>query len=482
MTSVSVPGPPARRPTRSRIVVLGGLVAVIAGVGAASAVWPPLPAVPAPVATATEAPPASAISSSWFCAGGTVGPGSGARPVIFLANPTDRAVDGAITTVVAGATSAGARRDLVVPAGGVLAVDPGAGTSGSGTAATTVVLAGGGVVADQVVSGPAGWSMTPCASSTSSTWYLAGGATTGGNDLSLTLFNPTASPAVVGLSFDTPGGLVVPQPYQGIVIPPRALAVEHIGDYVQNQPDITTIVDASSGQVVADALQQRSSAAGTGLSLLLGAPATSTGWSMAATTDVHGGTVAVHVANPGAVPVTATITAGLAEASITPVVVTVPPQSAVVFRPTSTPRFPPATPYSLTVAGSGPLVVTRTVGAPGGAPAWGDLRATPRAAARWVVPAPGVPGAPVVANAARDELAIADTGTSPATVRVTTMAGAVVATVHVPAGSLAVLRDRQVTGLSWLVVDADVPVVVSADAVPSGAPGVVATAGIALGG
>ena len=411
-----------------------------------------------------------------------MGPGSVAHPVIYLANPTGRAVRGAATTVVAGGTGRTLRRSLVVPAGGTVAVDPGAGANGAGTSGTVVVLAGGGVVAEQVVSGPGGWAMAPCASSTSSVWYLAGGATTGGNDLAVTLFNPTASPAVVGLSFDTPGGLVVPQPYQGLVVPPRGLMVEHVGDYVQDQPDVTTIVDASSGQVVADALQQRSSTAGTGLSLLLGAPAAATQWSLAATTDVPGGTVVVHVANPGVAPVTATIDAGLAEAAVTPVTLTVPPQGDAVFRPTSTPRFPPSTPYSLTITGSGPLVVTRTVGAPKGAPAWGDLRATAWPATRWVVPAPGAPGAPAVGGAGRDELAIADTGTRPALVRVTSLAGVVVATVRVPAGSLAVLKGRQVTGLSWLVVDTDVPVVVSADSSPSGAPGVVATSGLQLAG
>ncbi len=476
------PVPPPRRPTRSRLVALGALVAVVGGVAAADAVWPPPHVAPPPVPSVTALAPDASVTSSWYCAGGSVGAGSTARPVVELANPTGRTVAGTATTVVAGTAASGVRRDLSVPAHGVLALDPSAGAPGAGPSATTIVLAGGGVAAEQVVAGPAGWSMAPCASSTAATWYLAGGTTTAGNQLSLSVFNPTSGPAVVGLSFDTPAGVLSPQPYQGIVIPPGGVVVEHLGDFVQDQPDVTTIVSASSGQVVADALQQRSSSAGTGLSVLLGAPTTSSTWDLAPTTDVPGGTVVVHLANPGTAPVTATIGAVLAEASIVPVTVTVPPQSSVVFRPTSTPRFPLQTPYALTVQASGGLVVTRTVGAPSGMPAWGDLRGTPAPATRWVVPAPGVPGSPGLAGASRRTVAVSNTGSMPATVEVTTLSGARVATLHVPAGSLDVLGNRGVVGLSWLVVRSDVPVVVGADSAPTGVPGVVGAAGFPWGG
>ena len=50
-----------------------------------------------------------------------------------------------------------------------------------------------------MVEGPSGWSEAPCASTTSTRWYFASGATSNGNSLYVSLFNPTTSVAVVDL-------------------------------------------------------------------------------------------------------------------------------------------------------------------------------------------------------------------------------------------------------------------------------------------
>ena len=88
-------------------------------------------------------------------------------------------------------------------------------------------------MASQVVSGPLGWSTAPCASRTAAQWAFAGGSTTAGNSLTLALFDPAAPAAVVNITFLTTTGLVTPQAYQGLVVPPGRLVVENVGAFVQ---------------------------------------------------------------------------------------------------------------------------------------------------------------------------------------------------------------------------------------------------------
>ena len=110
------------------------------------------------------------------------------------------------------------RRRVRVPARASLAVNPAEGLA-AGSDATAFAFSGGGVVATQAASGPNGWSTAPCASRIASQWAFAGGATTAGNTLTLSLFNPAATEAVVNVSFLTEGGVIAPQQYQGLVVP-----------------------------------------------------------------------------------------------------------------------------------------------------------------------------------------------------------------------------------------------------------------------
>ena len=66
------------------------------------------------------------------------------------------------------------------------------------------------MVASQVVPGANGWSTAPCASRIASQWAFAGGSTTTGNTLTLSLYNPTATEAVVNVSFLTGQGSTRP--------------------------------------------------------------------------------------------------------------------------------------------------------------------------------------------------------------------------------------------------------------------------------
>ena len=418
--------------------------------------------------------PAAARSSSAFC---TADAGRAAASTIYLTNTSARPVAGSMTTVSlsSGGPVVSVRRAVTVPSLGTAAVDPALGMP-AGSTASSFAFAGGGVSADQVVAGPAGWSMAPCASQISAEWAFAGGSTAAGDTLTLALFDPTASPATVNVSFLTPRGLLTPQSYQGLLVGAGQLVTENVGDYVQDVPAIATIVSADSGAVVSDELQQTT---GPGLSLRLGSPDLSTSWQFPQNTPVTGSTVAFDLANPGTSAVTASLSVGVSAATVMPKSIEVPPQSNVVFDASNAAGWPVRVPYSVSVQASGPVVVGRSVSAPSGAapPTWGSSAGTTTLSTRWLVPGPGVASAPGIAGAATRSLAITDPGSAPAAVVVAVLGGRRVATVTVEPGAPVVLGPKTVGGLRVFTVTSSQPVAVEADSVPSGAPGVVSFTG-----
>jgi hypothetical protein len=461
------------------------VVAAVTVVALISAHLPPSSAAPAAgLYDGVPISPTGAYSSSAFC---TAGSGTAAADGVYLTNSTSRAVTGvatAVGTAAASGTVPSVRSGVSVPAFGSTAFDPYNGLP-SGDVATSFVFDGGGVVADQVVSGPNGWSMAPCASQTSPDWSFAGGSTTAGNTLTLSLLNPSSTEAVVDISFLTGSGKVSPQTYQGLVVPPGQLVVENVGDFVQNASAIATLVSAESGSVVSSQFQQWSSGATGGVSLQLGAPAASRIWRFAQTTTesetaAPGSAVDFTLANPGSATATATILVGLPSGSVVPKQVSVPALSTAVFAASGANGLPEQVPYSVTIESDAPIVVGRTVQAAAGAqvPVWGSSAGTVTVANRWLVPAPGVPGAPGAPNAKLNSLAVANPGPSKARVTIADLGSSrPLAVVTVGAGQLMVLGPLLVGGLKPVTVSSTRTVNVEEDAWPTGTPGVVSSAG-----
>ena len=476
----------SREPVPRRTSVIIAVIAVIAGVaGIAAAAGTPAPAAAPSTADGIAVAPATAYSSSAFCSAGT---GTAANTTIYLTNSTRSPVSGVMTTV-APAGAAGAvptvRRSVTVPALGTLTVDPADGLP-AGSNASGFSFAGGGVVASQVVSGANGWTTAPCASRIASEWDFAGGSTTTGNTLTLSLYNPAATEAVVNVSFLTGQGLVTPQKYQGLEVPAGQLVEENVGDYVQGSSasTIATMVVAQAGGLVSSEFQQWSSGPTGGMSLRLGSPALSTSWRLAQTTAMPQSTVDLYLAKTGSSPATATITLGLSSGTVVPHRVVVPPVSITAFPASGTPGLPQQTPYAVTVTSTAPIVVGRSVEAPPGSPSpvWGSSAATTTVATHWLVPGPGVPGAPAITNATVSSLAVANSGTTASRVVVARLGGTrTVAMFTVAPGRIVVLGPKQVGGLATLTVSASQPVFVEEDSQPAGTPGIVSSSGFSLG-
>jgi hypothetical protein len=463
--------PDERRP--HRLLVLSMVVVVVVGVGVLSAVL----SVPAVPTTAAEPPvaftvaPTSAGTSSSFCAAGT---GTAAGTTVFLTNTRPRTAHGVMTTTVAGASGSVSHEQPVdVPPDRTTAVDPGAGLPG-GSIASTLAFTGGGVAVDQEVSGAGGWSMAPCASTVATQWYFPSGSTAGGNSLTLSLFNPTASPVLADVTFLTANGLLTPQPFQGIVVGPGQLVDEDVGSYAQSLTEVATVVSVVSGALVADEFQQWGGPS-TSLSLELGSIQASAVWRFAGTTPASGSTVGFDIGNPSSSPVSVTFSAKLPSATVVPHTLEVAGFSTASFS-SSTPGWPSGSPVAVTVRADGPVVVGQSVIAAAGTPPPGQglSLGTSSAASEWLVPAPWAAGAPAtsVATSIRS-LSVANAGDSPCRVTISSLGRLRPAVnVVIAPGQLADLGRQQIPTGSPYLVTATSLVVVDADLVPS-APGVV---------
>jgi hypothetical protein len=303
--------------------------------------------------------------------------------------------------------------------------------------------------------------------------------------MTLSLFNPTASDASVNISFFTNSGLITPQAYQGLTIPAGRMVVENVGDFVQNAPEIATLVTAQAGGLVSTEFQQLASGSIGGLSLRLGAPDPSAVWRFAQTTDTSGSTVTFYLANPTTAPVSATIAFGLPSGSVVPRHLLVGPLSLSAFVASGATGVPKEVPYSVTISASAPIVAGRSVQAAIAAtpPVWGSSSGTVTVARRWLVPGPGVQNAPGTAGATVESLAVANPGASVAMVTVAVLGGRhPISMFAVAPGAVTVLGPKQVGGLPVLSVSSSQPVNVEEDSGPSGAPGVVSSTGFPFAG
>jgi hypothetical protein len=473
----------AQRPVAGRAAAIVTVVAVIAGIGIASATIG-LPPAPPSASTGDGVPvaPADAQVSTLFCTSGAgVDAGAGATEVVVLANSTHSAARGVMTAVPASGTTL-VRTPLSVPARGTADVIPATGLP-VGATASTFTFTGGGVTGTMVIGGPTGWSTAPCASTVSAQWEFAGGSTNTGL-LDLSLYDPTAASAVVDVSFLTAnGGLLQPQAYQGIMLTPGQLVVAGLAAYVQNQPVVATMVQASSGAVVATELDRLAVPSGSGLALVAGTPALATTWRFAQTTALQGGNVSLVVANPGMAPVAAVVRVGLSGATVTPRVLDVPARSVATLAVSGVAGWPLGSPYSLTVTAPTPIIVGRSVSAPSGSasPQAGLTGGTTTTARSWLVVGPGSPGNALSAGAAIRSLAVADPGSAPIQVTVVPLGGGrPLAMARAQPHGLVVFGAAAVGGLQPLVVTASGPAVVEAEYGPTGAPGVISTAGFPL--
>jgi hypothetical protein len=359
-------------------VLLGGAVIDRAGAAHVNPAVVSESVAPVPVAA-----PATALSSSWFCAGG-----SDSTPIVgsgyaVVANDGPRAVTGTVEVVGSnGATNS-------VP----INVAPGASTAvpetvkgGSPWVGAIVDVDAGAVATSQVTDGPQGRTVSPCATSGSARWYLPIGQTRVNATDTILLLNPFSKASIVDLSFSTDQGAETPIDFQGLDVPPRGLLAVPLRDHLRRRASIATTVSARSGNVVAWEAEvvtppaKGQALVGTpaanspladpaspipGLTVSLGASSAGTSWVWPDGLTGPALDEQYVVYNPGDATAEVRLAFGLPQGTAEPLDITVGPGQLVPVVAEEQPRIPAGTPHTVTLTSLNgvPVVASRVVAA-----------------------------------------------------------------------------------------------------------------------
>jgi hypothetical protein len=313
------------------------------------------------------APPASALSSTWYCAGGSAASSGTADMSVAVVNDGQDPRTGTITFT----PNQGDPKSVpvTVPPSS-RAVFRALDAVKAPFVAATVELDGGAAAAEVGVGGPLGSSVTQCASSASDTWYFAEGVTTKDAAETLFVYNPFPEDAIVDLTFSTEDGVSAPQGLQGLAVRGRGLLPVNVGDFVHRRQQVSTQLTTRVGRVVVSRLQTFDGTAGRkGQSLALGAPAPSRTWYFPEGIVAPGITERYQLYNPANREVRAELNLALEQGAAEPIDVTVPAQARVTVSGNDEKRIPRQVAHAVTVTSENPgLVVERAIDAVSPAP------------------------------------------------------------------------------------------------------------------
>lgn len=362
-----------------RVPVVVGIAAVLVAAGLVDRyVDRPPPGAVSEVGTVGMpiAAPATALTSTWYCARGDG---------ITVANPTAEEVTGTVTVV----PDEGDSRSVPITVKPLDSVSLKlADVVQAAHAAALVDLDGGQVAVEHWLAGPAGTSLAPCASGASTRWYFASGSTAKDATLLLALYNPFPEDAIVDLSFSTEQGRAVPADFQGLVVPAGRLLVTDVGEHVRRREAISTQVTVRSGRVVADQVLTRTAPGQAGVSLRLGAPATAAKWYFPDGYVADGSGEVYTLFNPNDTEALVDLRVALDEGDAEPFELTVPARGRVEVVSHAEDRLPKGMGRSAVVEsldGVGVVAERSNTTAPGASRAGRvDLLGSPRTARSWL--------------------------------------------------------------------------------------------------
>lgn len=107
-----------------------------------------------------------------------------------------------------------------------------------------------------VVPRPTALEESPCSMGTATSSYLASGSTKGQSDVLVSLFDPTATQAVVGIRVATGSEPVSPPALQGLIVKPYSLQVFDVARWVVQQGPIAIAVTTTAGRVALGAAER----------------------------------------------------------------------------------------------------------------------------------------------------------------------------------------------------------------------------------
>jgi len=466
------------------IVVVIAVVVVMTVVDGSVGRGAPASFTTSPLVSGTSVVPAGLGTSSWFCTGGS-GAGAGAEATVVMVNPTGNEVYGTLTAI----PSTGKSRtvSVTVAPGAMTSIVPAHVAPGPWLAAS-VELDRSGIGVDETVSSPLGWSEAPCASSTANHWYFPDGSTAGDNGAVLSIFNPGVTEAVVDTDLVTAGQQVLkPAAYQGVTVGAGSVVTEYVSDHDAADAAFAASVVAVTGSVVASELQSFAPTADHGLSLLLGAPSTSTTWSFPETEVVGHSQVDFRLYDPLSRPARVSMDVGFTGGSSSPMVIDVPAGRTATVDAAQQARLPVGVSYQVHFVSTNGIgvVVSRSVTAPagGGAPQVGMSLGVAEASTQWLLPSITAPGSTPWSFAVEDlagrPVSVTISGVSSASVPSPASIGPF--TVEPSTPRVFGETPPPPIGTVPVIVSASGPIAVELDPEPVGTPGVVVLPALPMG-
>jgi hypothetical protein len=133
----------------------------------------------------------------------------------------------------------------------------------AGFAAVSVESDRGGIGVSEAIEGAANATgkvlpSSPCTLGSAQNGYIPAGSTAGSSSVTLSLFDPLATPAVVDVSVSNGSGLSSPPAFQGLVVPASGLVVLDLRRWVFQVSSLAVNATAVSGSVVVGALEHTS--------------------------------------------------------------------------------------------------------------------------------------------------------------------------------------------------------------------------------
>ncbi len=363
-----------------------------------------------------------AVSSSFYCAGGTAAPNGAFDSTIIIANPNPDPITTTVTVYPAAApgdTAGEAAVAALKPVTKQVAVGSRtrvgvrlATVQQSPYAAALVETSDPDVAVEHTIVGKQGVNASPCASAPSSSWYFPTGTTTRDAREQLAIFNPFSADAVVDVTYQTNDGFRAPDGEQGLPITAGHLRIVDVTADVPRLEQLAAFVSARSGQVVVDRLQSFDGSdpnhpAGTAATL--GAPQPASVWTFPHGSVSDSVRETITLANPSddqaQVQLEITLDDPATNGVVDPIPVAVPARGYAQVAMQDQTRVPKGIGHSVTVRStSGPAVVAERVlraalasNRQGYAPAIG----APLLATRWLFADGGA-----MANTSEENLAV----------------------------------------------------------------------------
>ena len=233
--------------------------------------------------------------------------------------------------------------------------DPSAGVRGDyfGVGAQ---VSGGGVVGVEVTKERT--SEAPCISRGIANWFAAGFDTTVGSTAILSVYNPTATPAVFNVSTFSAQGYVAPQKFQGYAVGAHSQAEINLGTAIVDLSDVGVHVRVLRGTLDIVGLQH----SGPTVSYNPGVDEPSTSAIFPLVTTANNATAQIRFSNPGPTPANVTLKVTLASYHVPNQTVSVAPYGSAVASITPNSAIAAAGYASVAMSSNQPVIAALATG------------------------------------------------------------------------------------------------------------------------